>query len=574
MADGGQRSIAKVRTFNGDVSRARSTGSTTASTPTVPPHSPASTVTPPATPVPPPPHGARELPVPQPRYAEVVPPTPPQNTAAPTPLGAKPVLVDAAAISNALSDFKDAPASTLAAKNFDAIDDALTNEGTIVSDKRRKRFRLLPAIGTAVTDWASDTKANLTKKEVGATVTSAESRIDTLRAAAASSHQVPQDDHSTVVKRLTEVPRTPVSTTANIKAPSTVAAPTWKHVADNEVAAPEPVAPEPVRRTQIPVTSLAQEPTLPTTPPPTPPPVPSPSPVVPVAPAPIAPPVPATPVRRLVPPELQYQTPPPPPPVAPELYKVPQPTVVFATPASTVTGPSRRTVTIMFTLVVLGASLLGVGATTLWYIGTNAPVEKPSVTTVPTLISTDIQVPIPIAPDRATTLTALLDATANTVDTQQLYLTTVDESATVRPAEASEIFTALALRVPGNFSRSVRVVSFGSYAGTHPFIVMRSTDFSTAFAGMLAWETTMSADLVPLFGTAVNESFDETARTATQVRTAFFRDTIMANVSTRVLVDASNTERIVYGFVKPNLILIAPNEATFTAIAPQLIEVP
>jgi len=85
---------------------------------------------------------------------------------------------------------------------------------------------------------------------------------------------------------------------------------------------------------------------------------------------------------------------------------------------------------------------------------------------------------------------------------------------------------------------------------------------------MLAWEGTLSADLAPLFGAPVTESFDPTARTTDQVRTAFFRDTIAGNVSARLLVDRNNTDRLVYGFIKPNLILIAPNQDTFELVAP------
>jgi hypothetical protein len=187
---------------------------------------------------------------------------------------------------------------------------------------------------------------------------------------------------------------------------------------------------------------------------------------------------------------------------------------------------------------------------------------------------TDQRTPVALGGDRISTLNALLSATLTTTDTQHIYLTAVDTYGTTVPADATQIFNTLSFRLPGSFGRSVRALAFGGYQGTDPFIVIASSDFSTAFAGMLAWEPFMSADLAPLFGEAVSESFDPTARTATQVRTAFFRDTIIANVSARVLVNTANEERIVYGFVKPNLILIAPNEITFTAIAPLLVPIP
>jgi hypothetical protein len=99
--------------------------------------------------------------------------------------------------------------------------------------------------------------------------------------------------------------------------------------------------------------------------------------------------------------------------------------------------------------------------------------------------------------------------------------------------------------------------------------VMTISNFDTAFSGLLRWETTMSADLAPLFGEPVTASFDAEARTANQTRAPFFKDTITANLSTRTLVDETNEPRIVYGFITPTLILIATNEAQFAAVAEQ-----
>jgi len=126
----------------------------------------------------------------------------------------------------------------------------------------------------------------------------------------------------------------------------------------------------------------------------------------------------------------------------------------------------------------------------------------------------------------------------------------------------------LALRAPGSFTRAVSEMTFGSVGGTDPFILMRVGNFDTAFAGMLAWEQYMSTDLAPLFGSIVSESYDPYARTDSQIRSAFFRDTIITNKSARILVDANNTERILYSFVRPNLILITTNSETFNTLLP------
>ncbi len=585
MTERGQRSIAKIRTFGGDVSRARSASDIpdASAAPIIP--SPAAVVTHPATVVP---SAPQSVPSPVSNVQPVplsVPPIMPRTAALPSVAPSKQVLQEAGVMQETINELGAPLRSITTDRDFNAIDDPLAGEGTIVSDKRRKRFKLFPAIGTAVSGWAQDTKSNFTKKE-STTISTVESRLDTLKAAAQASHQVPQDDHGVLIKRITESKRETVAPTANIKAVSEVAAPSWTHTNETTASAGDGPLPEPVRRA---VVKPLQEPTP-----------------MPVAAIPIAR-VPEPPVPRIMPapveaprqaPATGYATYTPQPTYTPSrpapavsqapaayvpTYTPPQAPLVTAAPVNQSAVPTRayegatprnNRMILTFILIIIGASLLGVGTTVLWYLGTNQTSEVVTPMTAPRLIATNIQTPVAIGSDRTATLDALLSATLKTAEIQQIYLTGVDINSTVVPADAAQIFTALSFRLPGNFSRSVRTVSFGSYRGTDPFIVMRSSDFSTAFAGMLAWEPVMSVDLVPLFGPAVSESFDPTARTATQVRAAFFRDTIIANVSARVLVNAENEERIVYGFVKPNLILIAPNEATFTAIAPLLIETP
>lgn len=589
MTERGQRSIRNIRTFNDDVSRARSTSAPTplAQTDSLP--SPTPVVATPPTPVP---LASREHDAPPP-----IPAPAPLPVSQPTIISAAPVAtpnsettisgdVDLAATITTLG----VAGSQASPLSSDDIDDPLATEGTIVSDKRRKRFKLLPAIGTAVSDWADEAKSNLTKQEAGATITTVESRLDTLKAAAKASHQVPHDDHGVIMKRLAETPRENIAPTTNIKAASATAAPTWKHISEstaetetedaNPVLAPEPTpASSPTSKSEPTLVSAPAEhqvvrtaevlPQREATAPRTSAPDagyaayrPTTSPIM-----------AATPRMAVAKPIMQPAAVAPAPILETAAYRVPtEAPSVQPTPTQPRMG-SKRTL-VMFTAIIIGASLLGVGTTALWYIGTRATSEVTTAPVAPSIIATNVRTPVAIAADRTATLNALLDATLQNAETQHIYLTGVTTDGKVVPAEAAEVFTALSFRLPGNFSRSVRSINFGSYQGTHPFIVMHTSDFSTAFAGMLAWEPALSADLVPLFGNAVNESFDPTARTASQIRSAFFRDTVIANVSARVLVDASNEERIVYGFVKPNVLLIAPNEATFAAIAPLIIETP
>ena len=195
-------------------------------------------------------------------------------------------------------------------------------------------------------------------------------------------------------------------------------------------------------------------------------------------------------------------------------------------------------------------------------------IQPAPVAHIPSLFTVSFQVPIELHSTRLVTLETIGSKMLTSSGTTQFYLTGSSSKAVSLPVDAATILETLAFRAPGSFIRSIKEITFGAYAGSNPFIIIKSTDFNTAFAGMLAWETVMSSDLSPLFGTPVTESFDKTARTNTQLRAAFFHDTVVSNVSVRLLVDRNNNERLMYGFVKPNIILITPNGTTFEAIAP------
>jgi hypothetical protein len=136
------------------------------------------------------------------------------------------------------------------------------------------------------------------------------------------------------------------------------------------------------------------------------------------------------------------------------------------------------------------------------------------------------------------------------------------------PAGAELILQVLEPRTLGSFTRSIKEITFGGTQNSQPFIILKSTSFDVAFAGMLDWEQTISADLSPLFGTPVTETFDSSARTDSQVRSAYFKDTITGNKSVRLLLDENGKDRIVYTFINQNTILITTNRESLETLIP------
>tara|TARA_B100000745_G_scaffold149247_1_gene97556 strand:- start:1527 stop:3647 length:2121 start_codon:yes stop_codon:yes gene_type:complete len=343
---------------------------------------------------------------------------------------------------------------------------------------------------------------------------------------------------------------------------------------------------------QTPITQPVEAPTLEPAPVVTPEPAPTPEPVVtpadapepvPEPPEPVTPPqsvpmhtsIPAPePILTPVSPEPGPEpvTTPTPDPVptpkeavpTPQEAVVPQKTQKYA--PSPVDSPSRVPIYI-YMLVIVGASLLGIGTSVYWFVS-STPTQEAVVITIPSLIQTNTQVPIPLSQTRDETYDNILSASLQSSETIQIYPTLKNPDGTTAPADAATVMQYMGYRAPGSFTRGIQEVTFGSVGGTDPFILMRVGNFDTAFAGMLAWEQVMSIDLAPLFGSPVSESYDPYARTDSQIRSAFFRDTIISNKSARILVDTNNTQRITYSFVQPNLILITTNTETFNTILP------
>ena len=424
----------------------------------------------------------------------------------------------------------------------DIVYDASNNdldEGTLITSKKKHRFNLFTAIGKSMQSWFGDTTTKITEqKKPKYTVTKAESRIAVITEAARASKHAPQSDHGVVIKRLTKTRRKKVAEGLAIKDKKEIEDAQWATVQETDIPQevteeieveemPEPFAVsveegiEPVEEIEI----LEEE---------------SPQPVEVLemgAPT-------EKPVQKAVPQrERTYRA---------------TPDAVSSTPIY------------IYIIIIIGASLLGIGTAVYWF--TSATSVETVIVRIPSLFTAEQTIPVALSTNRSTMLSTILDASLTTRETVQVYPTIADTEGSTQPADAQTILDTLQLRAPGSFTRSVTFMTFGNYSGTNAFILMKVTNFDTAFGGLLDWELDMSEDLSPLFGIPVAQSYDSYARTDTQIRSAFFKDSIVANKSVRILVDAQDNERIIYGFVNPNLILIAPNSETFNAIFPLITQ--
>ena len=478
-----------------------------------------------------------------------------------------------------------------------------SGEGSIITDQKRKRFKLLPAMAEAFKGWIGDTTETVAEiahpKYEGPRLKPAEERKGILMQAAKSSAQAPRDDYKTVAERVAKTGRKPKTSESaiNIKKRSEVPPPSWTHVkGENEsaiettkpeveakVTTEEPTATPKEVETAKPAVEVSQKPT----PAPSLPAEPTPAPVAPVEPEPVAetaPPPTTPPVAEPkveTPPEPLPPTPPPvqvptqaPKPVERTVSPAPQAAPArapeirpYQAPSATRSGDRMVFSPWRVGTVAVAAILLGVSVS-VWLFGGGSDgqiIANNQQTTE--LIRAEEQIAVPLGNSAGDLLRNLQSVQPKpTTVVAQIYPVS-NVAGNTNPSSAAEIMNTLNPQAPGSFVRSVTDINFGLYRDQEPFIVMKITSFDTAFGGMLEWEGVMSADLSPFFGAPVGGTFDPQARTATQIREPYFIDTVVGNLDARLLTDETQKERLIYSFINRNTVLVTTTKDALRALA-------
>jgi hypothetical protein len=176
---------------------------------------------------------------------------------------------------------------------------------------------------------------------------------------------------------------------------------------------------------------------------------------------------------------------------------------------------------------------------------------------------------VSLSGDHLTLLDSILTATSKSKDTlTYVYPTQKTDAGTIH-ASAFDVLTILAPHAPTSLLRALDtqiLIGTISIETKEPYLILESKNFDASFPGMLTWESSMSQDLSPFFGTPVTHSLIE-ARGG-QVINPQFTDVLSENRSIRILYDETGKERIVYAFINRNRIYIT----TSTKALSQLIE--
>ncbi len=158
---------------------------------------------------------------------------------------------------------------------------------------------------------------------------------------------------------------------------------------------------------------------------------------------------------------------------------------------------------------------------------------------------------------------------------------------------AGDFFGLLGVTAPSAFIRSLGadfMFGYHGYNGNQPFLILKTSSYDAAFAGMLNWEKKIVNELEPLFPapppappvlivatTTVklkNGKMAIATTTATSTPPVFvgmFSDAILRNKDARVVRDGSGKIIFLYSFIDPSTIVITTNETTLREITARLL---
>ena len=179
----------------------------------------------------------------------------------------------------------------------------------------------------------------------------------------------------------------------------------------------------------------------------------------------------------------------------------------------------------------------------------------------------------------------LVDAASQPLVEGNILITYVTAASTTplglqsAPQPGGALIRLLNLGAPDIIFRNVDLSStvgvVAAEGETTPFFIFRVNSYERTFAGMLAWESRMLADLdslYPPYPAPVSELATTTAASSVvqPPASSFFIDEIVSNIDVRMIKNGSGRTLILYGYSDKETLIIARNEAAFTTLVARL----
>ncbi|MEX0912912.1 MAG: hypothetical protein WDZ56_00100 [Candidatus Paceibacterota bacterium] len=426
------------------------------------------------------------------------------------------------------------------------ISDDTSGEGSIITDKKRTRFSLVASIGEAAQTWFTTERESFkdragAKRKAIPTVRPVADRKEILQKAAEQSAMAPRDDHLQLATKfaLPKAKAKQDNAPIQIKKKSPPEKPAWSHftghqkdqVPQERVASATDVA---EKVSEQPVATVLPPPPTEKTSPTT---VPTPMPTI------------ATPPVTKETPEISEKIESKPPAIK----------FVGKKNKSSFAGLSKFLTYAGIVTVMIIAATSGIGLVWWLFSGSNQPQTLTSTSTPAPLIQAvlvnyedNIRITLPLRKEEL--WQSILSAEART-SSGLVLVSPMNPDDTTPTTE--EILAVVNWQANPAFLRSIEKINFGRYRGV-PFIVIRTTNFDTAFGSLLSAEATLPKDLTIFTYENV------------EVLEGRFTDELIQNHDIRVLKKVSGQDALVYSFVNRNTIVITSDRDTFLEVANRL----
>jgi hypothetical protein len=237
---------------------------------------------------------------------------------------------------------------------------------------------------------------------------------------------------------------------------------------------------------------------------------------------------------------------------------------------------TRHTLSVLFVIILLigigSAALLGVYTITNLQQGVQAQPPNASILfaehSIPLVI--DHQSPEQIKQILATARVSSAGSVGSITRITPIISVVDATGASVQtPATLTQFLHALGAHVPDDLTRALGDnFVFGIHAvdKNAPVMIIPVISYSRAFAGMLAWESTMNTDLAPVFTPVPAITKDVNGLPVSRT----FVDAVMNNYDVRELKDDAGNVMLYYSFPSTQILVIAESPYSFTEILSRL----
>jgi len=223
-------------------------------------------------------------------------------------------------------------------------------------------------------------------------------------------------------------------------------------------------------------------------------------------------------------------------------------------------------------LVVIGLVAIGYVYFTSTSSNNVAPVQE-----LPSLITTEYKDELNTTNIVKNKFVSALSSRINDTQIQvnNLYnpYITVGTSTGRRLVTASEFVTLMNWKMPDLIKRTLLpdfIVGMYSFGENLPFVILKTSYFENAYAGMLQWEPDMEKDFQVIFRLPGYENVGGLAAELTPTTVKKFSDSVIVNKDVRIMRDEKEVIMLLYSIIDKETIIITVDDIAFKEIINRL----